>query len=349
MPRKTFRNKITSDELTEKINPKNVALWKRFIKEKNTRCSDTTITGYESDLNIFFTWNLLYNENKLFMDIKKIEFSDFFVYAVEELKWGSARFGRLRSTLSTLSDFVEKYYDEDYPKFRNVILKAIESMPKVPAREKSVFTEEEIDGLMNYLENELENPQEACLLALAIGSGARISELLRFDVDLINENNVAFGGLFLETTKRIKTKGRTKVGSQLFKYIIKDIFLEKYKTWLIEREKIMLENNQEHNHLFIKRDGTPAKLSTIQSWMTKWDNYLDKPFYAHSLRHYIVSHLTRLNCSSDFIVEIMGWKSGGAMYQIYNDVEGKDREWKEIDKLKNHFENKSNSDQSETQ
>ena len=58
MARKTYRNVITSEELTKQINLENIKLWKRFIKEKNTRCSDTTIIGYESDLNMFFTWNL---------------------------------------------------------------------------------------------------------------------------------------------------------------------------------------------------------------------------------------------------------------------------------------------------
>lgn len=59
MARKTFRKVITSDELLDQVNPKNKKLMNRFIKEKNTRCSDATIVNYTSDLNIFFTWNLL--------------------------------------------------------------------------------------------------------------------------------------------------------------------------------------------------------------------------------------------------------------------------------------------------
>ena len=42
-----------------------------------------------------------------------------------------------------------------------------------------------------------------CCLALAISCGARISELARFTTDLIDEDNVVFDGLFLETTKEI--------------------------------------------------------------------------------------------------------------------------------------------------
>ena len=77
MARTTFRNKITSPELTKKINKKNITLMKRFLKEKSIRASDKTIVVYESNMTMFFTWNLLHNENKFFVDIKKIVFNQF--------------------------------------------------------------------------------------------------------------------------------------------------------------------------------------------------------------------------------------------------------------------------------
>lgn len=337
MPRKTFRKVITTPELIEQINPENKKLQERFLKEKNTRCSDGTIEGYKSDLDIFFCWNLVNNDNKFFADIEKIELADFFSYAVDELQWGSSRFGRVRSALSGVSEFIEKFLDKKYPQFRNIVLKSIDLMPKVEKREKTILSEKQINELLNYLKTEINKPQECCLLALAIGSGARVSEWLRFTTSIIDEDNVAFDGIFLETLKEIKTKGRTKQGKMLTKYIIKDVFLPYYKDWLIEREKIMKENNQEHDFIFIKYDGTPAKLSTIRCWMEKWEKFLNVPFYPHSLRHYIVSHLTRLGLSSDFIVAIMGWTSA-EMYKVYNDVTAKEREWKELGKLKAHLE-----------
>lgn len=336
MPRKTFKKVITSPELTEKISTKNKKLIERFLKEKNTRCSDTTVEAYTSDLNIFLTWNLLNNDNKFFVDIKKIEFADFFSYCVEELKWGSNRFGRMKSCLSSLSEFIVRYYDEDYPQFRNVILKAIESMPKNPVREKTILSEDQVNSLLHYLKNDIDRPQEACLLALAIGSGARVSEWVRFTTDIIDENNTAFDDMFLETTKKIKTKGRTKTGKLIEKYIIKDIFLPYYKDWLSERDKILKENNQDHNSIFIKRDGKPATVETIRGWIEKWERFLGVPFYPHCLRHYITTNLSRLGLSSDFIVEVMGWSSTD-MVKVYNDLTAKEKKWKDLDKLKDHI------------
>jgi integrase len=338
MGRKTFRKVITSPELIEQINPENIKLMQRFLKEKNTRCADGTINGYESDLTLFFCYNLINNNNKFFVDLEKLELADFFSYGVDELQWGSSRFARVRSALSSLSQFVEKFYDKQYPTFRNIVLKAIDLMPKVMVREKTILSEQQVNDLLDYLKNEISKPQEACLLALAICSGARISELLRFTTSIIDENNTAFDNIFLETLKEIKTKGRTKAGKMLTKYIIKDIFLPYYKDWLVEREKIMKENNQEHDYIFIKKDGSPAIVATVRSWVTKWEVFLNVPFYPHCLRHYIVSHLTRLGLTSDFIIAIMGWTSSD-MYNVYNDLTAKERDWKGLDKLKDHLEN----------
>ena len=39
---------------------------------------------------------------------------------------------------------------------------------------------------------------------------------------------------------------------------------------------------------------------------------------------------------SELIVELMGWKSS-EMYKIYNDLTSKDREWKELDGMKEYL------------
>lgn len=346
MPRKTYKKQITSPELTAQFNPENVKLVNRFLKYKNTSKSDGTITGYTSDLNIFFTWNLLYNDNKLFVDLEKLELADYFGYGVEELHWSANRFSRCRSALSSLSEFIERFYDKQYPNFRNIVLKAVDLMAKSPVREKTILSEEQVDNLLNHLKNDLNRPNEACLLALGICSGARVSELLRFTTNIIDENNSAFDDLFLETLKPIKTKGFSKQGKQLVKYIIKDIFLPYYKDWLIEREKIMKKYNQEHDSIFITRDGKPATLHTIRGWIEKWEEFLGVPFYFHCLRHYTVTHMTRLGLESDFIIEIMGWSSS-EMYKIYNDLTAKDRKWKGLEKLKTHLDDKDKVEETE--
>jgi site-specific recombinase XerD len=334
MSRTTFRKVIVTPELLEQVNPKNKQLCAQFLREKDTRSSDTTVEGYTSDLNIFLTWNLLFNGNKFFTDITKLEFSDYFYYCTKILNYGSARFNRMRSCLSVLSQFVEKYLDSEYPQFRNIILKTIATMPKVERREKTILSDEQIDDLFHYLDVEIGHIQEATLLALAIASGSRVSELFRFQCAMIDEKSVQFNGLFLETTSKIKTKGRTKQGDMKNKYIIKDVFLPYYYRWLPVRKEIMQKNGKEHDFIFIRADGSPANVATFRSWIVKWEKRLKVPVYPHAFRHRIVSYLTRIGLPENLIIELMGWRSGGAMYKIYNDNEAKDMEWKELDKLK---------------
>ena len=47
MPRHTFRKKITSHEALEKVNPVNLNLMKKFLKEKSLRSSEKTIGVYK--------------------------------------------------------------------------------------------------------------------------------------------------------------------------------------------------------------------------------------------------------------------------------------------------------------
>ena len=339
--RDTYRKVITSDALIASINPDNKKLMERFLKNFATKRSPNSVTVYRSTLLIFLTWNLLENDNKRFVDIRKIELSDFFDYAVTELHWNSNRFATAHSCLSSFSAWIENYYDdvEGYEHFRNLLPK-IEKPVKEAVREKTVLKQEDIDNLIKHFEAN-DKLQDLCLLSLAISCGARISELARFTTDLIDENNTVFDGLFLETTKKIVTKGRGVNGKMLTKYILKDQFLPYYKKWLIIREKIMKENNQEHNFIFITKDGKPANADRLRDWISTWGDIVGKPMFPHCLRHYNVSMYKRLDLDDDLIVYLTGWAegSGHTMISIYNDNEMKDTKFTCLDKLKNFLNN----------
>lgn len=336
--RETFRKVITSPELIAQINPKNQQLADRFLKNFATKRSPNSVISYRSNLNIFMCWNILWNENKFFVDIKKYELMDFFDFCVTELKWGSNRYAQMHSCLSSFSTWIENIYDEKYPTFRNLLPK-IEKLPKEAVRKKSVFKKEELDKLMDWL-GEQGKVNEQCLLALIMSSGSRASELLRFTTDMIDENHTAFEGLFLETTEDVRVKGRGVNGKYIPRYLIKDIFLPYYKQWLSVREQIMKETGKDHNFIFIRPDGEPALISTIRSWMEKWDDVLDKHWYPHAGRHFWTTYLLSIGLEKELIQELQKWSSD-ALVDIYNDATAKDRKWKNLDKLKAALEEES--------
>ena len=336
--RKTFRKIITSPELIEEINPKNKMLMEKFLKNFATKRSPKSVTVYRSNLNIFMCYNVTFNNNTFFVDLKKRDFMEFFDYCVSELQWKSQRYNQMHSALSSFSTFIETYYDDTYPLFRNLLPK-IEKLPKDVARKKSIFEKEELDKLMDWL-GEIEKPQEQCLLAIMMASGARASELVRFTTTMIDEDHTAFEGLFLETTEEMQVKGRGTQGKKILRYIVKDLFLPYYKKWLPIREQIMKENGKEHNYIFIRSDGEPAQVSTTRGWIEKWDKVLDKHLYFHSIRHFWTTYLLGLGLEKEFVQELQDWSSD-TLVNLYNDATMKDRKWKNLDKLAQAMQDKN--------
>ena len=329
--RKTYRKVITSPELIDQINPQNKKLMERYLKNFATKHSPKSVISYRSNLNIFFTYILLYQDNEFFIDLKKYQYLDFFDYCCTELKWGSARYAQMHSTLSSLSTWIESILDEQYPMFRNLLPK-IEKMPNEAVRKKSVFKKEELDGLMKWL-GEQDRIGEQCLLATMMSSGARVSELCRFTTKMIDENNTAFEGLFLETTEEMQVKGRGVNGKSITRYLIKDLFLPYYKKYLPIREEIMKSNGKTHDFLFVKGNGDPAQVSTIRAWIEKWDRVLEKHLYPHSLRHFWTTYLLGIGVEKELVQELQQWSSD-TLVSLYNDATVKDREWKSLEKLR---------------
>ena len=171
MARKTFRKVITTPEKIEMIESSNKKLVERFLRYMSQTKSEGTIKVYKSNFDIFFCWNLDYNDNKPFEKIKKIEMQDFFAFCTEELQYSPNRFAQMHSSLSSLSTYIENQLDEieRYENFRNIVTK-IEKPVKEPVREKTIISPEQIDKLTLELRKESEKDpyrfQEALYIVL---------------------------------------------------------------------------------------------------------------------------------------------------------------------------------------
>ena len=338
MARETFRKVITSPEKIEQIEPNNKKLVERFLRYMSQIRSEGTVKTYKSNFDIFFCWNLDYNDNKPFEKVRKLELQDFFIFCSEELKYSPNRYAQMHSSLSSLSTYIENHLDEldRYANFRNIVPK-IEKPPKEPVRKKTIISPAQIDELTLQLEQMSEKDpmklQEALYIVLSISAGTRLNETLRITTDILNEKETAFDDLFLVTKEPIKTKGRGKQGKMLHKYIIKDLFLPWYKKWLPIRERIMEINNvKEHNAIFIKKNGEPIKASSVSDWTKRWSEMMNIDIYPHSFRHYFVTYLSRIGLEAELIQSIVGWTSSD-MVAVYNDLRIDEREWKGLGKL----------------
>lgn len=317
MARKTKKNNLTNQELLSKVNSENLRLKQDFLDYLNSlQRSQGTIYNYSNDLDIFFVYCLQRLGNKKFSEVTKRDLISFQNWLIHENKNSPARVCRIKSTLSSLSNYIESILDDE-PEYKNFkpIIKRIESPVKQPVREKTVFSDEELDSLLDVL-TEKGQYEKACAVALAMCSGRRKSELVRFKVSDFKDENLICGGALYKTSEKIKTKG-FGLGKYIYCYTLAKKFKPYFDRWLDYRK----EQGIESEWLFPDKEDFTKQLKpeTLNSWAVTFTNIVGKDFYWHSLRHYFTTSLARSGLPDGVIQEIVGWTSSD-MVKIYKDL-----------------------------
>ena len=277
--------------------------------------SDSTIKSYKSDLQIIMVFFKTHFNNKSFVEIKKIDIIEFQTFCLNN-NISPARIRRLRSVMSSLSQYIENILDDVYPDFRNIINK-IEAPVASRVREKTILKESELAKLLDELVKKGEY-QKACALSLAASSGVRKSELLRFKVSYFDKDNIRYGSLY-KTHEKIKTKGRGKYGKMLHKYIIASQFDYYLALWLMERDRLGVN----HEYLFVEKTNDSWDILNIQkldNWGRSFSRILGINFYWHAMRSFFTTGLVKARIPADIIKQIIGWESV-EMVSIYNDTD----------------------------
>ena len=321
--RSTVYNQITSDEKLKLVNKENIELEQDFIEYLITvDRSSETIKQYKSALHIFWCWNLDENNNTSFVNLTKRQITRFQNFAINEYGWSPRRVRMVKSVMRSLENYVLNILDDDYPDYRKIWDK-IENPVNVAVREKSVFTKEELQPLLDYLVEKKEF-EKACLLALAMYSGRRKAELPRFKISYFDESNLICEGALYKTPEKIKTKGRGKSGKLLTCYTLAKSFKPYFDMWMEEREKLGVVSEW----LFPVCKGgkwldAPIATTTIDSWFRTFSAFLGKILYPHSLRHHFTSALSESGIPDNVIKDIVGWSDVG-MVDVYRDIEAED-------------------------
>lgn len=314
MSRKTVYNNLVTQEEWEQVNDDNKDLMIEFLEYLGSvGRSKETIHQYENDLRIIFIWLLNNCKNKHFTEIKKRDIIKFQGYLLNTCGMSSARIRRLRSTLSSLSNYIENFLDDEYEDFRNIVNK-IEAPTLQPVREKTILTFKECEEVADRL-IEKGKIQLACFMMVACYSGLRKQELTRLLVkDFTTNINMSLGGSFYKTSP-IKVKGK---GNRIEnKYVWNKI--DKYlNLWLKYRE----DNNIKCDYLFCRKNEgkyTQIIVKTIDSFMTTLTKEFKIPIYCHNFRHILVSELERSGLPMSVSQFLLG-HSSVSITEIYNDV-----------------------------
>ena len=318
MPRKTRMNDLTSPELLAQVNPENLRLKNDFLNYlRSVQRSEGTIAGYDNDLDIFFVWVMQHAGNKEFAKVSKRDLVSFQNWLINENGNSASRVRRIKSAISSMSNFIEAILDDE-PEFQNFrsIVRKIESPVNQPIREKTVLTDEQVQALLDRL-TEKKHYDKACLVALAVYSGRRKSELVRFRVDDFKDENLVCDGALYKTTNPIKTKGMGG-GKYIYCYTFAKNFKPYFDRWMEDRAVKGIESEW----LFPDKKEPHKQMSPnlITSWANTFSAILGVEWYAHSCRHYFTTYLVRAGLPDGVVQSILGWTSSD-MVRVYTDID----------------------------
>lgn len=314
--RKVVQHRFVTAGIRSEFNSENVKLGRAFLMYKQTTDrSPMTIKSYRQDLDVIWYWNWLKNENKSFYDWTKQEIIAFQSWCLEECQHSSARVRRLKAVMSSMSNYIEDILDTEYPEFKKVSHK-IPNPVITPRMEKSVFTMHDINVLLGYLTFHCQY-RKACCLALAVCSGRRKAELLRFKLSDFTEDRLVCDGALYKSAP-IRTKGRGRDGKKLECYVLAKQFKPYLDRWLAYRERHGIQSDWLFPNM---SDMTkPLSPSTLNDWSEQFSELTPLPFYWHSMRHLTVTNFKRSGIPDTVIQEYIGWAETSNMIPIYSDL-----------------------------
>lgn len=221
-----------NEEIWEKVNEFNRSILDEFI-ENSVELSPKTKKVYNSNLKIWFIWVMENAKNKSQIEIKPLDFKRYQNWLTNR-GCSSSDINNKRAAISSLNGYIETYYADDYPTFRNFINKSIKRPTKEFVHEKEPLTKEEFAGLLNILK-ERGDWQKVAYLMFTFDTGCRRAESRQLLKNVVNtlpikkELNGESKVLYL--THPIRCKGSGSVG-KVRKLTFSDETMAAIKRWL---------------------------------------------------------------------------------------------------------------------
>lgn len=282
---------VTNEEWSE-VSIVNRKMVEEFIKE-NVHLAKDTLTQYTSALRIYFRWVKDNIDNKPFYDIKSKDFLKYQNYLIR-MDLSSSAIKLKRSVISSFNDYIETYYDDDYPMFRNYITKKIANIENNMVNKKEPLTLEEYRNLCDKLEK-MEKWQWLALLKCLFSSGCRRGEVIQFLKEIVdyepniktikvkNENGEEEEKTSISyLTHEVRAKGKGKTGL-VRKFQLSEEAIDAVKKWLEVRGEddcpyIFVSKNKNTN------TAHQIERGTVNKWFNKMEEIVGKHFTPHSTR-----------------------------------------------------------------
>nr|BDD47799.1 tyrosine recombinase XerC [Bacillaceae bacterium] len=283
---------VTKEWFEENVEQFNQEITMEFLNQAHL--SPQTLSQYRSSLFQFFKFVFDQCGNKPITDLKPRDALRYQNYLINrDLSSSAVKFKR--SSVSSLCGYIELYYSDEFPLFRNIYNKKIPNPAKTLKNEKQPLTKEEFDLLVNTLKEKNEWQMVAYIL-FSYSSGCRRSESIQLLKEVIiynrakdkegNEKNYYY-------THPIRCKGKGREGL-VRKLILGEDAMDAIIKWLDVR------GEDECEYVFVKKtkDGKVRQLSTstLNYWCQEiFTDIVGRRVHPHQLRSTRATHLVALD------------------------------------------------------
>lgn len=274
-----------SDQFWEnEVNENNKELIEDFLSQEHL--SKQTLKQYESALKIFAKWVHDYLKNKDITELKPRDALKYQNWLIgKELSSSAIKFKR--SAVSSLCGYIEVYYSDEYPNFRNIYTKAIPNVAKTSAKEKVPLTTKEINKIIKELKKR-EEWQKLAYVCFTYITGCRREEsrqLLKEIITYEKAKDKDGSDKKFYITHNIRAKGKGKEG-KVRKFTFDQQAMDAIKKW-IEYRSAQVEND-DCPYVFVSKgkDGyKQISANTFNLWCEEFSEIIGgKPVHPHLFR-----------------------------------------------------------------
>lgn len=279
-----------SDEFWEnEVNFYNKELVEAFLEQAHL--SPATLKQYRSSLKIFAKWveDFAKGRDGKGKDIPDLKPRDALKYQnwliSKGLSANAIKFKR--SSVSSLCGFIEVYYNDEHPNFRNIFTKAIPNVAKNNVKEKVPLTIKEIDKIIKTLtkKNDL---QKIAYIWFTYSTGCRreesrqlLTEVATYEKHKDSKGNVKDYYI----THSIRAKGKGKEG-KVRRFTFDEKAMKAIKKWVEYRKEQF--PNDDCPYLFVsktKEGYRQVSANTFNLWCNEFSAIIDgKPVHPHLFR-----------------------------------------------------------------
>lgn len=235
------RTEDITDEEWAAVNHFNSEMVEDYLNNQ-THLSPKSLNAYRSALRIFFVWVRDNLNNKSCVEIKKKEFLRYLNWLTNRgMSESAIKFKK--SSVSAFNKFIENFYEDEYPAFRNYVTAEMQIPKTGKVFKKEPLTPDEINHLCEVLA-ERQEWQKLAYVKFTYSTGCRREEsrqLLKEVVDYEPKKKMVIitdeDGTEKEIesitykTHDIRCKGRSRVGKIRKLQFGQDV-MEYLKKWL---------------------------------------------------------------------------------------------------------------------